>query len=107
MAADARKLEIFSTRSTAATVLLSAALLLSLASQAATMAELYQRVKKPCPPGCEQHGNCNFEEGRCECPWGYGGDDCSKLMMPACRQLEDSKQVSCDGEVPKNCACFK
>jgi hypothetical protein len=40
---------------------------------------------------------------RCECPWGYGGDDCSRLMMPACRQLPESKWVTCDDNMPKNC----
>jgi hypothetical protein len=23
-------------------------------------------LHKPCATGCTQHGNCNFEEGRCE-----------------------------------------
>jgi len=26
-----------------------------------------QRIELPCAPGCEDHGNCNFEDGRCEC----------------------------------------
>jgi hypothetical protein len=28
-----------------------------------------QRVplRRPCAQGCELHGNCNFEDGRCEC----------------------------------------
>lgn len=31
-----------------------------------TAAEQRQRLFKPCARGCEKHGNCNFEEGRCE-----------------------------------------
>jgi hypothetical protein len=85
--------------------LLLPSMLLLLAAQAAAM-EQFHLVRKQCPAGCEKHGNCNFEEGRCECPWGYGGEDCSRLMMPACRQLPHSQQVSCDADVPKNCACY-
>jgi hypothetical protein len=70
-------------------------------------ADQFVPVKKPCPAGCEKNGNCNFEDGRCECPWGYAGDDCSKLMMPACRQLPDSKLISCDETMAKNCECFR
>ena len=28
--------------------------------------DLRQPLYKPCAKGCTQHGNCNFEEGRCE-----------------------------------------
>lgn len=67
----------------------------------------YKEIKKTCPEGCEKYGNCNHEEGRCECPWAYGGPDCSRLMLPACRQTPDSKLVSCDESMVKNCECFR
>ena len=38
---------------------------------------------------------------------GYGGEDCSKLMMPACRHDPLDKYVSCDENMPKNCECFR
>lgn len=28
--------------------------------------DLRTPLHKPCAKGCTQHGNCNFEEGRCE-----------------------------------------
>jgi hypothetical protein len=33
-----------------------------------------------CVPGCTKggHGVCNWELGRCDCPRGWGGDDCSQ-----------------------------
>lgn len=54
------------------------ALLLSECSLASASSPGYARpISKPCPPGCEKHGNCNIEEGR----WGRGqggGQHCSK-----------------------------
>eukprot|EP00775_Hariotina_reticulata_P004063 gene4063-4310_t len=38
---------------------------------------------KSCPAGCEKRGNCNAEEGRCECPFGYVGPTCEKMLFPA------------------------
>ena len=33
-------------------------------------------VGRTCAPGCPAKGNCNLEEGRCECPIGFGGERC-------------------------------
>jgi hypothetical protein len=32
-----------------------------------------------CAPGCTEHGTCNEELGRCDCPLGQTGDDCSQV----------------------------
>lgn len=40
----------------------------------------YLPLRKECAPGCEKNGNCNIEEGRCECPWGHMGA-CAGLGM--------------------------
>ena len=45
------------------------------------------QVKKPCAAGCEERGNCNSEEGRCECPLGWVGPACEKNLMPNCRYI--------------------
>lgn len=37
---------------------------------------------------CTQFANCNEYDGRCECPVGFGGDDCSD---PVCGGLSDGK----------------
>lgn len=37
---------------------------------------------------CTQFANCNEFDGRCECPVGFGGDDCSE---PVCGGLSDGK----------------
>ena len=42
------------------------------------------RPAKPCAPGCEAHGVCNSELGRCDCPPFMGGDDCTRSLLPAC-----------------------
>ncbi|RVD88362.1 uncharacterized protein DFL_002549 [Arthrobotrys flagrans] len=50
---------------------------------------------KDCPPcfnchlpvhQCKQFANCNSYNGRCDCPAGWGGDDCSE---PECGGLSD------------------
>lgn len=38
-------------------------------------AQWFVPLDKPCDPGCTARGNCNIEDGRCECPFGYTGDD--------------------------------
>lgn len=30
-------------------------------------------LAKACHPDCSSRGNCNFESGACECPWGHTG----------------------------------
>lgn len=62
---------------------------------------------KPCARGCEQHGNCNFEEGRCECAWGYGGEDCSVVKLAACRQSTEPWAPIHTGQLPKACECYR
>ena len=39
---------------------------------------------KPCAPGCTDRGNCNTEDGRCECAIGYGGARDITACLPAC-----------------------
>ena len=41
---------------------------------------------KPCPAGCETHGTCNRELGRCDCPPMRSGPACEHNSMPACRK---------------------
>ena len=50
--------------------------------------------RKPCAPGCEARGNCNFEEGRCECPYGWGGPTLEKAVLPACQVPESPYDVA-------------
>jgi hypothetical protein len=48
---------------------------------------------KPCPAGCEARGNCNSEEGRCECPFGWTGPACEVAKFPACKISDKSDEV--------------
>ncbi|KAG2484064.1 hypothetical protein HYH03_017084 [Edaphochlamys debaryana] len=45
--------------------------------------------RKPCARGCLDRGNCNYETGRCECPWGWRGEACEVDFLAACRQTPD------------------
>jgi hypothetical protein len=36
--------------------------------------EVFREMRMECAKGCEQRGNCNAEEGRCECEFGFGGE---------------------------------
>lgn len=47
--------------------------------------DLYIPLRKACPAGCEQRGNCNIETGRCECAWGYIGEP---LMRTAHKAID-------------------
>ncbi|KAF2212378.1 hypothetical protein CERZMDRAFT_106161 [Cercospora zeae-maydis SCOH1-5] len=60
---------------------------------------LFVREKRPedCPPcfncnlddfKCMQYGNCTKSSGKCSCPSGFGGEDCSQ---PLCGSLADGK----------------
>ncbi|KAG2484203.1 hypothetical protein HYH03_016938 [Edaphochlamys debaryana] len=42
--------------------------------------------KDKCAPGCTVHGTCNQELGRCDCPRGRTGADCSTPLATSCRQ---------------------
>ncbi|KAG2482149.1 hypothetical protein HYH03_018908 [Edaphochlamys debaryana] len=37
-----------------------------------------------CPPGCTEHGTCHQGEGRCDCPRGRTGPDCSQPLASSC-----------------------
>lgn len=61
--------------------------------------QLFAREKRPedCPPcfncnlgdfKCMQYGNCTKSSGKCSCPSGFGGEDCSQ---PLCGSLADGK----------------
>ena len=43
-----------------------------------------QKLAIACAPGCEKHGVCNTELGRCDCPPFIGGAACDKPLFPAC-----------------------
>lgn len=64
---------------------------------------------KECPQGCTKHGNCNGETGTCDCPFGYGGADCSTRLLPACHLAADlPTSIPQFGHFfPKNCQCWK
>lgn len=56
---------------------------------------LYEKRPEDCPPcfncnlddfQCLQYANCTESNGKCACPPGYGGDDCSQ---PLCGSLAD------------------
>lgn len=40
----------------------------------------------PCAPGCETHGVCNGELGRCDCPPLREGPACERSAVPSCRE---------------------
>ncbi|KAG2492559.1 hypothetical protein HYH03_009221 [Edaphochlamys debaryana] len=65
-----------------------------------------EQSRMPCPAGCSTRGNCNYETGRCECPWGWSGDACEVDSMAACRQTPDDPG-SCGLWFPKNCECLR
>lgn len=52
-----------------------------------------QRVplRRPCARGCELHGNCNFEDGRCECACTRHSR--SHLSIPAVPALSVNTEV--------------
>ena len=58
---------------------------------------LFDKRPKDCPPCfncnlddfvCHQFANCTKSSGRCSCPPGFGGEDCSR---PTCGSLADGK----------------
>ncbi|GAQ89252.1 Exostosin family protein [Klebsormidium nitens] len=56
-----------------------------------------------CGETCGQHGTCNEEMGRCDCPWDHTGRDCAVLAMPACR-IGQNRTIPCNQPAP--CACY-
>ncbi|KAG2427045.1 hypothetical protein HXX76_012561 [Chlamydomonas incerta] len=42
--------------------------------------------RERCAPGCYLHGTCNQELGRCDCPRGRQGPDCSEQLATSCRE---------------------
>ncbi|KAK4507275.1 hypothetical protein PRZ48_001010 [Zasmidium cellare] len=71
---------------------------------------IYDKRPEDCPPcfncnledfPCLQFGNCTKSSGRCSCPPGYGGEDCS---LPLCGSLADGKdRAPRDGDNPCEC----
>ena len=79
---------------------------------------IYDKRPKDCPPCfncnlddfvCHQFANCTKNSGKCSCPSGFGGDDCTR---PLCGSLADGnnrlprkgKQCNCkDGWEGINC----
>ncbi|EME48982.1 ABC transporter-like protein [Dothistroma septosporum NZE10] len=71
---------------------------------------IYEKRPEDCPPcfncnlddfKCMQYGNCTKSSGKCTCPPGFGGEDCS---LPLCGSLADGKD-----RMPRNgdasCQC--
>ena len=74
------------------------------------------RVLKACAAGCEEHGTCNPELGRCDCAPFMGGEDCSRPLFAACAQSIGLRVVApapCVYErdkrrmAPVSCACLQ
>lgn len=74
------------------------------------------RVLKACAIGCEKHGVCNPELGRCDCAPFMGGEDCSRPLFAACAQSIGLREVApapCVYErdkrrqAPVSCACLQ
>ena len=71
---------------------------------------LYEKRPEDCPPCfncnledfvCQQFANCTKASGKCACPPGFGGDDCSR---PLCGSLADGKDRLPRGG-PEPCKC--
>jgi hypothetical protein len=62
---------------------------------------------KECPAGCEKVGNCNIEEGRCECPYGRTGPACEKEMFPSCKHNAQASDMFCAEGGLVSCECAR
>ena len=51
---------------------------------------------------CTQFASCNKYNGKCSCPPGFGGDDCSK---PLCGSLPDGTERIPRGDEQRFCEC--
>lgn len=58
------------------------------AADPAAPVEVVSTIGKPCAPGCTKHGNCNIEDGRCECAVGVGGE---RTSVHACMQTRQMR----------------
>jgi len=67
----------------------------------------FVEVAHKCPEGCTKYGNCNKENGKCECPWDRGGPACEKELFPLCKEHPSANITSCGTFAPKTCECFK
>ncbi|KAG2447967.1 hypothetical protein HYH02_006996 [Chlamydomonas schloesseri] len=59
-----------------------------------------------CDPRCTARGNCNAEDGTCECPFGYTGPTCETPLMPAC-QVGPDLEPFFGMMVPRSCECAR
>jgi hypothetical protein len=50
-----------------------------------SLAKEWPEVRKECHLECSTYGNCNFETGQCDCPYGKTGPACKEMFAPACR----------------------
>jgi hypothetical protein len=82
----------------------------SVAEQPAELFSIYGDRPDGCPPcfncnledfKCHQFAECTKASGRCSCPPGFGGEDCSE---PLCGALSDGKDRAPRGG-EKECQC--
>ncbi|KAI8466470.1 MAG: exostosin family-domain-containing protein [Monoraphidium minutum] len=64
-------------------------------------------LRRACPPGCSSRGNCNHDDGRCECPWGFAGPACEDNLLAACALAPNASAVQCGDKLPRPCACLR
>ncbi|GIL78577.1 hypothetical protein Vretimale_6191 [Volvox reticuliferus] len=70
------------------------------------LGHLFVPLTRSCHPDCTKRGNCNAEEGRCECPFGYTGPTCEEPLLPSCQRgpgLEPFFGVL----LSRNCECLR
>ncbi|GJP79125.1 hypothetical protein CLOP_g9376 [Closterium sp. NIES-67] len=48
-------------------------------------------VESKCSDECHKRGSCNEEIGVCRCVAGYGGVNCSQVVMPGCTKIPGSE----------------
>ncbi|GFR49811.1 hypothetical protein Agub_g11751 [Astrephomene gubernaculifera] len=80
------------------------------ASETLSPISRFREIKLPCAKGCELNGNCNAEFGRCECRFGFTGDDCSIPLIPACLTTLHNASYAVPQygySFPKNCYCYR
>ncbi|MEW5298057.1 MAG: hypothetical protein WDW36_001219 [Sanguina aurantia] len=59
-----------------------------------------------CHPDCTKRGNCNIEEGRCECPFGFDGPSCGNALLSSCQASATDIPFPWIF-FPKNCECYR